>query len=270
MSDAVLERERTRRRWHPATEIIILVCALLLVFGVPSPLVPLVIIALALGAAVVSPAVRFSSWMIGVGVLCLPTLIVVGVVQGLFYPGAEAHVLWELGPARLTVEGLSIAVQIWLRVSALVSLCALFGLGADSARMFDGLRALRMPVSVAYVCASAIGLIPLLRTRTRQAIESRAARGWPVDRWSVRIRLLPAIVAGLFTSVLIEVEQRHEVLQQRGLEDSGPRVSLQDHNDDGVQKIIRRGAPVLTLLLIAASVAGVLPLPDAAVLIGGE
>lgn len=270
MSVPVLERERAPRRWHPTTEIIVLVCALLLVFGVPSPLVPVLIIVISFVAAVASPTVRFSTWVIGVAVLCLPTLVVVGVVQGLFYPGAEVHVLWDLGPARLTVEGLSIAAQIWLRVTALVSLCALFGLGADSARMFDGLRALRMPVSVAYVCASAIGLIPLLRTRTRQTIEARAARGWPVDRWSVRIRLLPAVVAGLFTSVLIEVEQRHEVLQQRGLEDSGPRVSLQDHRDDRSQKLIRRGAPVLTLLLIAASVAGVLPLPDAAVLIGGE
>lgn len=261
------EHERPRR-WHPATEIIVLLCALLLVFGIPSPLVPLTIIVATSVAALSSPSVRFSGWAITVAVLCLPTLLVVTVVQGLFYPGTEVRVLWELGPAHLTVEGLSIALQIWLRVSALVSLCALFGLGADSARMFDGLKKLRLPATVAYVCASAIGLIPLIRTRTRQVIEAKAARGWAVDRWSVRIRLLPVIVTGLFTSVLIEVEQRHEVLTQRGLGVTGPVVSLQNHTDGTGQKILRRGGPALTLILITASVAGFLPLPGAAALIG--
>lgn len=268
MTPTVHVREQTRTdRWHPATGIVVLLCALLLVFGIPSPLVPLTIIVATIVAAIASAAMRFSGWIVTVGLLCVPTLLVVTTVQGLFYPGAEAHVLWELGPAHLTVEGLSIAVQIWLRVTALVALCAFFGLGADSARMFDGLRTLRLPVTVAYVCASAIGLIPLIGTRTSQVIEAKAARGWAVDRWSVRIRLLPAIVTGLFTSVLIEVDQRHEVLIQRGLGVDGRVVPLQDHDDGAGQKILRRGVPALTIVLIAASVAGLLPLPGAEALI---
>lgn len=270
MPATVLHREQqATRRWHPATEIIVLACALLLVFGIPSPVVPITIIGATLITATVSPTVRLRSWVIGVGVVCLPTLLVLCVVQGLFYPGAEVIVLWQLGPARLTVEGLAIAVQIWLRIAALVSLCALFGLGADSARLFDGLRALRLPTSVAYICASTIGLVPLIRARTQQIVEARASHGWDVSSWRVRTTLLPGIVTGLFTSVLIEVEQRHEVLEQRGLTESTAATSLQDHSDGPDQWLLRRGIPIITVVLVVCSVAGVLPLPTADQLIGG-
>lgn len=270
MTATFLDREQqATHRWHPATEIIVLVCSLLLVFGIPSPVVPIAIIVATLIAAVASPTVKLRTWAIGVGVLCLPTLIVLSIVQGLFYPGAEVTVLWEYGPAHLTVEGLAIAVQIWLRVSALVSLCAFFGLGADSARLFDGLRALRLPSSVAYICASAIGLIPLIRTRIQQIIEARASRGWDVSNWTVRARLLPNIVTGLFTAILIEVEQRHDVLEQRGLGESTQVTSLQDHHDGPSQWFLRRSVPILTCVIVGCSVGGVLPLPTADQLIWG-
>ncbi|WP_166971142.1 energy-coupling factor transporter transmembrane component T family protein [Brevibacterium atlanticum] len=259
---------REGHRLHPATEIVILSAGLLLVFGIPSPVVPIAVIVATVLAVASSPAVRLRSWALGVGVLCLPTLLVLIIVQGLFYPGANAHVLWVAGPAHLSVEGLSIAVQIWLRVTALIGLCALFGLGTDSARLFDGLRRLRLPDSIAYVCASAIGLIPLIGTRTRNVIEARRARGWATGRWRVRMRLMPGIVTGLFTSMLIEVEQRHEVLEQSGLGTQGRTVELHDHHDSRRQGLFRLLIPVLVVGLIACSVAGVLPLPDTVQLIG--
>src|SRR5699024_5344121 len=156
------------RRLHPATEIIVLSSGLVLVFGIPSPAVPAVIIVASCCAAGLSTTVSLRSWAVGVAVVCLPSLLVLVLVQGFFYPGAQVHVLWEYGPAGLTVEGLIIAVQIWLRVTSLVGLCAVFGLGTDAARLFDGLRRLRLPVGAAYVSASVIGLIPLVVARTRQ------------------------------------------------------------------------------------------------------
>ncbi|WP_169251995.1 energy-coupling factor transporter transmembrane component T [Brevibacterium sp. 'Marine'] len=256
------------RRLHPATEIVILFSSLLLVFGVPSPVAPMAVIVATVLTVVVSPALRLRSWALGVAVLCLPTLFVLVIVQGFFYPGAEVHVLWEAGPAHLSVEGLSIAIQIWLRVAALIGLCALFGLGTDSARLFDGLRMLRLPDSIAYVCASAIGLIPLIGARTRHVIEARKARGWATQHWRVRMRLLPGIVTGLFTSVLIEVEQRHEVLEQSGLGANSRRVELHDYHTGRGQGLLRLTIAVLAVGLVAASVAGVLPLPDSSQLIG--
>ena len=263
------EVHRPKRRLHPATELIILACSLLLVFGIPTPIVPVIILTGTVVTAVNSPFVRLRSWAMTVGLLCLPTLVVLIVVQGLFYPGADVHVLWQAGPARLSVEGLSIAVQIWLRVSALIGLCALFGLGADSARLFDGLRRLRLPSAVAYMCASAIGLIPMIGARTRHIIEARRARGWATDSWRVRIRLLPGIVAGLVTAILLTVDQRHDVLESSGLDSDATATELQDHTDGTGQSLLRILTPLVTIGLIVASVTGVLPLPGAAQLIGG-
>lgn len=258
----------TGRRLHPATEIIVLFSGLLLVFGIPSPVVPAGVIVASCCAAGLSTTVSLRSWAVGVAVVCLPTLLVLVLVQGFFYPGAEVRVLWEYGPAGLSVEGLSIAVQIWLRVTSLVGLCAVFGLGTDAARLFDGLRRLRLPVGAAYVGASVIGLIPLVVARTRQVIEARKARGWATERWRVRVRLLPGIVVGLFTALLITVEQRHEVLEQSGLGATGTVVELQDHRDGAGQALMRVCVPVVVLGLLGASVAGVLPLPSASQLIG--
>lgn len=263
------EAHRRKRRLHPSTELIILACSLLLVFGIPSPIVPVIILTGTVVTVTVSPVVRLRAWAMTVGLLCLPTLVVLIVVQGLFYPGTDVHVLWQAGPARLSVEGLSIAVQIWLRVSALIGLCALFGLGADSARLFDGLRRLRLPSAVAYMCASAIGLIPMIGARTRHIIEARRARGWATDSWRVRIRLLPGIVAGLVTAILLTVDQRHDVLESSGLDSDATATALQDHTDGTGQSLLRILTPLVTIGLIVASVTGVLPLPGAAQLIGG-
>lgn len=263
------EVHRPKRRLHPATELVILACSLLLVFGIPSPIVPVIILTGTVVTVTVAPVVRLRSWAMTVGLLCLPTLIVLIVVQGLFYPGSDVHVLWHAGPARLSVEGLSIAVQIWLRVSALIGLCALFGLGADSARLFDGLRRLRLPSAVAYMCASAIGLIPLIGARTRHIIEARQARGWATDSWRVRIRLLPGIVAGLVTAILLTVDQRHDVLESSGLDSNGTANALQDHTDGTGQSLLRILTPLVAIGLIVASVTGVLALPGTAQLIGG-
>ncbi|UVI37501.1 energy-coupling factor transporter transmembrane component T family protein [Brevibacterium spongiae] len=266
---STVEADRTSSRLHPATELVILACGLLLIFGLPSPIVPAAVLTGTIVTVVNSRTVRLRSWSLAVGILCLPTLLVLIIVQGLFYPGVEVHVLWEAGPARLSVEGLSIAVQIWLRVSALIGLCALFGLGADSARLFDGLRRLRLPAGLAYVCASAIGLIPLIGARTREIIDARKARGWATDRWTVRMRLLPGIVVGLITAILITVDQRHDVLEQSGLNMGPTTASLQDHRDGTGQRVLRILTPLVTLGLIAASVAGLLPLPETSHLIGG-
>src|SRR5699024_9855284 len=83
-----------------------------------------------------------------------------------------------------------------------------------------------------------------------------------------RVRLLPGIVVGLFTTLLITVEQRHEVLEQSGLGATGTVVELQDHRDGAGQALTRVRVPVVALGLLAASVAGVLPLPSASQLIG--
>lgn len=253
---------------HPATELVLLLCGLLVVFGIPSPLVPAAVLLCAAACAVLSSAVSLRRWLLTVAVLAGPMLIMVGLIQGLFYPGQEVTVLWSAGPAAVTAEGLAVALQLWLRVAAVIAVCALFGFSSDSARVFDAMTRLRLPLSIAYVCSAAMSLIPLLRHRTADALASRSARGWDVTRLCVRLRLLPGILGGLFTSVLVQLDQRHDTLTQRGFGRCPRPAPLQDHHDAGAQRLLRWAAAVLSTGLVAASVAGVLVLPTAGDLLG--
>jgi energy-coupling factor transport system permease protein len=85
----------------------------------------------------------------------------------------------------------------------------------------------------------------------------------------VRIRLLPGIVVGLVTAILLTVDQRHEVLEVSGLDSSPSTVDLQDHTDGTGQRLLRILTPLVTFGLVVTSVIGVLRLPGAAQLIGG-
>lgn len=257
-------------RWHPATEIVALGCALLLVFGLASPLVPAALILVTVLAVAAAPAIRFRSWLVAVALICLPTLLFAMVVQGFFYRGADPIILWDAGIAQFTLQGAAIAVQLWLRLTAMVGLCAAFGLGNDSARLFDGLTRLRVPQPIAYVCAAALGLIPLVRTRTVQMLEARSCRGWDTRSWAVRIRLIPTLVPGLFTAVLMGVEQRFDTLTQRGFGAPGQRgagggrpTELQDHPDSAASRAVRWILPLGAVAFIAAVMTGLIPLPSA-------
>ncbi|MEJ6488223.1 energy-coupling factor transporter transmembrane component T [Leucobacter sp. USCH14] len=253
---------------HPATELVLLVCALVLTYGVPSPLVPVALLVIAAGAAARSPRVRFRRWFATLAVLSVPMLVMVGIIQGLFYPGDDVEVLWSWGAAAVTVEGLSVAAQLWLRVTAMIAVCALFAFGSDSARTFDGMIRLRLPLGIAYVCATALSLIPLLRDQVSRALVARAARGWNTGRLSTRLRLMPGIIAGLLTASLVQLDQRHDTLEQRGFGRSARPAELQDHPDGSAQRLLRWGAPIATVLVVSAALTGVLPVPTASEILG--
>lgn len=247
---------------HPATEFVLLFCALVLIYGISSPVVPLIVLLASAVGAVRSPT-GFRRWAATWAVLSVPMLVMVGIVQGLFYPDASATVLHRWGPAAVTVEGLAIAVQLWLRVAAMIAACALFALGTDSARAFDGMRRLRVPLGIAYVCATAMSLAPLVRDRTRHALEARAARGWETNRLRIRVALMPGIIGGLLTTALVQLDQRHDTLTQRGFGATARPAPLQDRADPMGQRALRWAAPVCTVALVAASLSGVLTLPSA-------
>lgn len=251
------------RGLHPATELILLMSGLLLVYGIPSPAVPAAVLLCAAAGALASPRTGFGRWLLTLAMLAGPMLVMVTVIQGLFYPGEDVTVLWEAGPAAVTVEGLAVALQLWMRVAAMIGVCALFAFSSDAARVFDGMIRLRLPLSIAYVCSAAMSLMPLLRRRTAEALSARAARGWDVGRVRTRLRLMPGILAGLFTSLLIQLDQRHDTLTQRGFGRSPRPAPLQEHPDGGLQRLLRRGAPLLAVLLVVASLVGLLPLPTA-------
>ncbi|WP_218221246.1 energy-coupling factor transporter transmembrane protein EcfT [Nesterenkonia sp. Act20] len=255
-------------RLHPATELVLLGCALLLVYGISSPLVPAAVLTCTVVGAAVSRRVRFRSWALTLLVLAGPMLVMVGIIQGLFYPGEQAQVLAEFGPAAVTAEGLALAVQLWLRVAAMVAVCALFAFGSDPSRAFDGLLTLRVPLALAYVCAAALSLIPLAQHQVRAALAARAARGWDTSRLLVRLRLLAGVLTGLLVTAITQLDQRHDALVQRGFGETSQPTPAQFYPQGTTQRALRWGAVLFSVSLVCASLAGLLPLPAATDLMG--
>ncbi|WP_336659119.1 energy-coupling factor transporter transmembrane component T family protein [Leucobacter sp. USHLN153] len=253
---------------HPATELVLLASALLCIYGIPSPVVPATLLALAVITAAASPRIALGRWAATFAVLAAPMLLMVGLIQGVFYPGDRAEVLWRWGAAAVTVDGLAVALQLWLRVAAMIAVCALFAFGSDSARTFDGMIRLRAPLGIAYVCATALSLIPLLRGQVSHALEARAARGWNTARLGTRLGLLPGIIAGLLTASLVQLDQRHDTLEQRGFGRVRRPASLQEHRDGRVQRAIRWAAPLASIALVAGAVSGLVHLPSASEILG--
>lgn len=255
-------REKGTPRLHPATQLVLLLCGLLLVYGVPSPLVPAVLLLGSAAGALASGAVSFRRWLISLVVLAGPMLVMVGIIQGLFYPGDEGvRILWEAGPAAVTVEGLAVAFQLWLRVAAMIGVVALFAFGSDSARVFDGMIALRLPLSLAYICAAAMTLAPLFGARFAECVDARAARGWHTEKLRVRLQLMPGILASLMTTALIQLDQRHDALAQRGFGSTARPQPARDYHYGTAQRGLRWAAPVITAALLTAGLLDLMPLP---------
>lgn len=251
---------------HPSVELVLLGCALLLVYGVSSPLIPLLLLIAAASTALFSARIGFARWLLIFAALTGPMLIMVGLIQGFFYPG-EGTPLWDFGPATVTAEGITVALQLWLRVAAMVGLCVLFAAGSDASRLFDALIGLRLPLTLATVCATALSLMPLLRTSTAEAMTARAARGWDTRRLSTRLQVLPGVLASLVTISLVQLDQRQDALAQRGM-GTVPRPGPGRRYAQGTaQRVLLIGAPLLTLVLVSASLLGWLPLPSAADLV---
>lgn len=247
----------------PQCQLVVLVSALLVVFGVPSPVIPGFIFVAAAVVALLSPQVRASRWLLTVLLLAGPMLVIVFLIQGLFYPGEEITVLAEFGPATVTEEGLLVASQLWLRVAAMIAVCAVFALGSDASRVFDGLIALRAPLSLAYVVSSALGLIPLLRHQLTAAMTARAARGWDTSRLRVQLRLLPRVVAGLLTATLAQLDQRHDALAQRGFGVTPRPAPARTYRDDVATRLVLVITPVAAIGLVLLSMLGMVSLPSA-------
>lgn len=255
-------------RLHPATELLLLASALLVIFGVPSPLVPMTIIVLTLIGVVLSARARVSHWLLAQLILNGPTLLAILLVQAFYAPAREGTVLFELGPAAVAVEGLAIALQLWLRVTALVGVCALFAFGTDSARSFDGMIALRAPLSLAYIVSASLTLVPLTRSRIGEAIDARAARGWDTTALLTRLRLIPGILTGLVITAIAQLDQRHDALVQRGFGKTSRPALARCYPDGRLQRLLRWVVPAASITLVVASVAGWAGLPQMTDLLG--
>jgi len=149
---------------------IVLVWVFLMFSPIPVLILGIVIFLIAKFAAGLSLR-RLLITCLKVGVLGVFILV----FQGLLYPGQT--VLFELGPLRPTLEGVSVGLAIALRVIAIVSASTVISKTTDPRDIFLSLVKLGVPYKIAYGLFAALRFIPLMEYEAETIQEAQRVRG---------------------------------------------------------------------------------------------
>lgn len=209
-----LERTSALHRLNPVTKLVALLSIILAVFAVPHWWIPLGIVAVVIVPAAVLGRVGGRLLRLFL-ILLLPLLVVLFIIQGLFYPDGST-VLWEWGLAQLTTEGLLFALTIGSRLTALVLGSLVFVLTTDPARLMSALTQVGMSPKIAYVISASLQIIPAFQARAQSILLAQQARGLaivgsPLKRARALLPLLGPLILGMIT----DVDERSTAMEAR-------------------------------------------------------
>ena len=212
-----LERTSALHRLNPVTKLVALLSIILAVFAVPHWWIPLGIVAVVIVPAAVLGRVGGRLLRLFL-ILLLPLLVVLFLIQGLFYPDGST-VLWEWGLAQLTTEGLLFALTIGSRLTALVlGILDIFSRRreTDPARLMSALTQVGMSPKIAYVISASLQIIPAFQARAQSILLAQQARGLaivgsPLKRARALLPLLGPLILGMIT----DVDERSTAMEAR-------------------------------------------------------
>lgn len=238
------------------------------------PLTKLALISLAIVAGATLP---FTLWVIAVYLLILMPLAAWGkvlptflrssllliwpfalsltLIQGFFAPGE--HILLQLGPLSLKLEGLQLAADYTARILVWLSAVILLMLITRPDQLMLALTERGLPRQIGYIILTALQIIPRFQQRAETILDSQRARGLETEGNLVkRLRALVPLVAPLILSSILELDERAIALEARGFTRAGPRTSLTTLEDTAPQSAVRWLSLIVMLLLILARAAG--------------
>lgn len=232
-----------RRILNPLTELLAAVLLVVLVLVVNRWEFSLAVLLL-----VVVPAVLTSgrARQIGLAVLLIagPLLLSSLLLHGLFFPEGRT-VLLDLGPARVTREGLAFAAVMGLRMSVFTGVLLTAAMTLDVPELLATMTHRRWNRKLVFVVGSAVGLIPHVALRSRQITRAQQARGLVVGRGPLsRVRALLTVTTPLVIGLLVDASERNRMLGARGFSSPGPRTSYLPDTDTPRQRAARRAMAV--------------------------
>lgn len=251
MTTLYLERASAVHRLNPVTKLVALLAIIANVFAVPQWWIPLGIVVLVVVPAAVLARVGGRLLRLFL-ILLLPLLVVLFIVQGFFFPDGTT-VLWQWGPARLTVEGLVFSLTIGSRLSALVLGSLVFVLTTHPARLMTALTQAGMSSKIAYVISASLQIIPAFQERARSILLAQQARGLEIAGGPLRrARALLPLIAPLVLGMITDVDERSTAMEARAF-GATPRPTSLTVVDDPLSERIGRW-------LLAAAAAAVIVL----------
>lgn len=191
--------------------------------------------------------------------LALPLAVSVAIVNVFFTPGG-ANVIAEVGPLRVTAEGIRLAAEVVVRVFAMAGAVTLFYLTTRPAELMASLQAHGVPARLAFVIHNAVAMIPRLAERASEVTAAQRARGLDSEGSLLRrARGVTAVAGPTVWGAIAEAEVRTLALETRAFTRPGPRTQLWVPQDSGRQRLARWGVVAILLLLLVLRTFGALP-----------
>jgi energy-coupling factor transport system permease protein len=213
---------------------------------------------LPLSLAVMAAAVFLAAWggtlrrLLPVAVAILvPLCVSLLALHGLFFPEGDT-VLAQWGPARVTSEGLSFALQRAAQLSAAVLALLVFSFGVSVPDLVAALSAKGVQGRFAFVLASTFTLLPAITSRLERIRQAQEARGLVIRRGLLHRAAAFRLQAVPLVSALVEDSAtRAAALESRGFGSTGPRTSYREVPEGAWERLLR----IVLLLAAAAAVA---------------
>jgi energy-coupling factor transport system permease protein len=190
--------------------------------------------------------------------LALPFGIAVGLVSIFTRPGAT--VLFAMGPFDATLEGVDFAAKVVVRLVVMAAALVLFGLTTTTRDLVVDLERRGVPARLCFALGAVTGTVPALAQRAMEVRDAQRARALDTEGglWRRSRGILP-LVGPVVVGSLHEVEARSLALEARGFGRPGRRHLLWAPEDSHAEPALRWLLLVALGVVIAGSVAGVLP-----------
>ena len=243
---------------NPTMKLVLAFAEAAVAFGVRGWTGPLVVIGIVVVTAVTA---RVGRSLVPFALAVIPLVASILLVNTFLFPGAT-DVIVRLGPLNPTWTGLGAALQATLRVAAFALSVAVFALTTRTDDLLADLERRGLGRRGVFVIGAAIGMIPRMAERASEITDSQRARGLDTEgsRWR-RIRGVVPLAAPMIIGALSEVEERTMALEARAFSAPGRRTNLRPLPDSAAQRAVRWAAGLGAIALVAASIAGILPVP---------
>ncbi len=219
---------------------------------------PLVVLATVIATAAIA---RIGRSIVPFALAVIPLVASILLINTFLFPGAT-DVIVRIGPLSPTWTGLEAALQATLRVAAFALSVAVFALTTPTDDLLADLERRGLGRRGIFVIGAAIGMIPRIAERAVEITDSQRARGLETQGspWR-RVRGVVPLAGPLIISALSEVEERTMALEARAFSAPGRRTTLRPLPDSTTQRIVRWTSGLGAIAVVAASLAGYLPLP---------
>ena len=245
--------DRGYRGLAPVTKLVIAFAEALVAFGVRGWTGPLAMLLVVLATGFAAGVLRrFLPFLLAT----IPLLVSIVLVNTFLYPGATDTIVL-IGPFHPTWTGLAAASQATARVVAFAMSVALLGLTTTTDDLMADLERRGLGRRLTFVIGATVRMVPRMLARAAEITEAQRARGLDTEG-SVRRRIqgLIPLAGPLVIGALTDVEEQTMALEARAFTAPGRRTVLRTYPDGRVQRAVRGGLTIGTLIVLALSVTG--------------